>query len=239
MLTLAITARPERITELRMRLGSLSWFMKALNEPIARRANREDKCTHGRSFRRRFFRWHENRTCCTPCAGKFWESRFKCQALLEEEAVLSCMTYLDLNPARAAMCDTLGESDHTSFQRRLREREDMAGKCQVDRTILDRPLKPVAGLDADTLLGMTETSYIELVQWTGEQPRPDKRGVLKQLTESERAAPANIWLVAKHPKEHRQRSRGGVPSCVSAPSPRDGKRLLPRNRLGRGTDGKS
>ena len=91
MLTLAITARPDRVTELRKRLGSLSWFMKALNEPIARRANREDKCTHGRSFRRRFFRWHENRTCCTPCAGKFRESRFKCQALLEEEAVLSCM----------------------------------------------------------------------------------------------------------------------------------------------------
>ena len=67
-LTLSITGRPERVAELRKRLGSLSWFMKALNEPIARRANREDNCK-----------------------GKFWESRFKCQALLEEQAVLSCM----------------------------------------------------------------------------------------------------------------------------------------------------
>ena len=90
-LTLAITGRPERVAELRKRLGSLSWFMKALNEPIARRANREDNCTHGRSFRTRSFRCRENRTCCTPCAGKFWESRFKCQALLEDHAVLSCM----------------------------------------------------------------------------------------------------------------------------------------------------
>ncbi len=88
---LAITGNPERLAELRKRLGSLSWFMKALNEPIARRANREDNCTHGRSFRRRFFRLRENGTSCTPCAGKFWESRFKCQALLEEQAVLSCM----------------------------------------------------------------------------------------------------------------------------------------------------
>ena len=187
MLTRAITARPDRVAELRKRLGSLSWFMKALNEPIAKRANRED-----------------------DCKGKFWESRFKCQALLEEEAVLSCMAYVDLNPARAAMCDTLAESDHTSVQRRLQEREGMTGKLRPAGSMLERPLKPVAGLDSDALLGMTEASYIELVQWTGEQPRPDKRGVLRQLAENERAAPAGIWLVSKHPKEHRQRSRGGL-----------------------------
>jgi len=83
---LAILGNPERLTESRMRLGSLSWFMKALNEPIARQANRED-----------------------GCKGKSWESRFKCQALLEEHAVLSCMAYVDLNPARAAICDTLAD----------------------------------------------------------------------------------------------------------------------------------
>ena len=177
MLSLAITAHPERVAELRKRLGSLSWFMKALNEPIARRANREDQCK-----------------------GKFWESRFKCQALLEEEAVLSCMAYVDLNPARAAMCDTLAESDHTSVQRRLREREAKVGLVRPDCSMLSRPLKPVAGLDADALLGMTEASYIELVQWTGEQRRPDKRGALKPITEGERAAPADIWQVSRHPK---------------------------------------
>jgi len=57
----------------------------------------------------------------------------------------------------------------------------------------------VAGLDADGLLAMTESSYIELVQWTGEQRRPDKRGRLRSLTEIDRAAPAAIWQVASHP----------------------------------------
>jgi len=174
---LAITGNPERVTELRKRLGSLSWFMKALNEPIARRANREDNCK-----------------------GKFWESRFKCQALLEEQAVLSCMAYVDLNPARAAMCDTLAESDFTSIQRRLRERERLTAKIKAGRSLLDRPLKPVAGLDADALMGMTESSYIELVQWTGEQSRSDKRGTLKPIASNHRAPPAAIWDVADHQK---------------------------------------
>jgi hypothetical protein len=182
---LAITGNPERLAELRKRLGSLSWFMKALNEPIARRANREDNCK-----------------------GKFWEARFKCQALLEEHAVLSCMAYVDLNPARAAMCDTLIESDHTTIQRRLRERQGLIGKITSKRSTLDRPLKPVAGLDADALMCMSESSYIELVQWTGEQARWDKRGKLKPLTEVKRAAPADIQQIADHPEQWLRQVQG-------------------------------
>ena len=182
--------------------------MKALNEPIARRANREDNCTHGRSFRRRFFRWCENRTCCTPCAGQFWEHRFKCQALLEDHAVLSCMTYVDLNPARAAICDTLIDSDHTTIQRRLREREGHVRTTVRKCSLLERALKPVAGLDADDLLGMSESRYIELVQWTGEQVRADKRGKLRPLTQGNRVAPADIWQIASHPKQWVRQVKG-------------------------------
>lgn len=172
---LAILGNPRRLAEVQKRLGSLSWFMKALNEPIARRANREDNCT-----------------------GKFWEGRFKCQALLEEHAVLSCMAYVDLNPARATMCDTLKDSDHTSIQRRLRERDGLSAKIKPCSSIQEKALLPVAGLDAEALMGMTESSYIELVQWTGEQARVDKRGKLKPLgkDQGQRTAPANIWEIS-------------------------------------------
>ncbi|MBX2859265.1 MAG: transposase, partial [Cellvibrionaceae bacterium] len=58
----------DEIEKYRGRLNDLGWFMKCLNEPIARQANKEDGCT-----------------------GHFWQARYKSQALLTEEAILSAM----------------------------------------------------------------------------------------------------------------------------------------------------
>ncbi len=93
----ALAKCPERMAKLRIRLCSLSWFMGRLNEFIARASNKEE-----------------------GVKGRFWEARFKCQALLDEAAIAACMVYVDLNPIRAGLADSPEESDFTSIQERIR-----------------------------------------------------------------------------------------------------------------------
>jgi len=135
----------------RSRLSDLSWYMRCLNETIARMANNEDKCT-----------------------GRFWEGRFRSQALLDEAALVSCMAYVDLNPIRAKMCATLEESEFTSIQERLKA---FAGKRKKSKS---NWLVPMASdeVNAQDELPIRKTDYIALVDWTGRAVRKDKRGAI-------------------------------------------------------------
>ena len=145
----------------RNRLHSISWFMRILNEPIARQANAED-----------------------DCKGRFWEGRFKSQALLDEAAVVAAMAYVDLNPIRANMADTPEASDYTSVQQRIMqmETEDQTQQCKQNPIAQPRLLDlcESINLHSGTVPEIGLIDYLQLVEWTGRAIRNDKRGAIPQ-----------------------------------------------------------
>jgi REP element-mobilizing transposase RayT len=104
-----VAKEPDRIAEIRCRMSDISWWMRLLCQRIGTRANAED----GES-------------------GKFFQSRFRAVRILDEEALLACAAYVDLNPIRAAMAETLEESDFTSVQRRI---QALQGDVDADRSL--------------------------------------------------------------------------------------------------------
>ena len=200
----ALANDKERLAEIRVRLSDISWYMRALCEPVARIANKEDQCT-----------------------GSFWEGRFKPTRILDEASLLACCMYVDLNPIRAAMAENLEESQYTSAFDRIgsikgkkmassaaamkaisREEaakilKDTTPKQRADRrkearkrkgsmvlrdawlsplTLNERgtpgPASSKSGLRASDkgFLSMTSEDYIALLDWTGREGKPSKQG---------------------------------------------------------------
>ena len=165
------TAELETIDDIvevwRKRLADLGWFMKCLNEPIAREANREDKCT-----------------------GHFFEARYKSQALKTEQALLSCMAYVDLNPIRAKMAQTPETSAYTSIKERVESVFNLAdaikegvsqGYLNNTAHLTEVPMVSFSGATRDEAqqgIPFDFIDYLELVDQTGRVVREDKRGFI-------------------------------------------------------------
>lgn len=176
----------------RKRLVDISWFMRCMNEPIARLANKED-----------------------GCKGRFWEGRFKSQALLDDTALLACMSYVDLNLIRAGIAENCETSDFTSIQLRLSEYLD-AVKSNSEKTQraalkvqkrldqqrasltkyfegaregdlllnADLPEAPLLGFEGvvnskfGSCIPFSFKDYLQLVEDTGQIIRSDKKGFI-------------------------------------------------------------
>ncbi|HUY88086.1 MAG TPA: hypothetical protein VMV10_05100 [Pirellulales bacterium] len=173
-----LLADGEAVAERRRRLASISWFMRALCEPIARRANREDQAT-----------------------GRFWEGRFKCQAILDDAGLLASSIYVDLNPIRSGIADTPETSQFTGAFERIAAKQEAARQSASPEPPPDkRPrtspqrddwLSPIPDDDARPagappnssrrasdrgFLPLALDDYLALLDWTGRQLRADKRG---------------------------------------------------------------
>lgn len=159
---------PEKIKLWRERLCSISWFMRCLNEHIARAVNEEDQLT-----------------------GRFWESRFKTQALLDDSALLSAMVYVDLNPIRAGIAKSTEESEFTSIYERIKRIEQQlrttnseSGQLEINKKYsinvdqLKQPstLVPFSIVDQEKSIHISFklSDYLTLVDNTGRMIREGK-----------------------------------------------------------------
>ena len=164
---------PSFVERWRARLGSVSWFMKALKEPLSRLANREDDCT-----------------------GAFWEGRFRSVPLLDTAAIATCMAYVDLNPIRAQLAETPETSAFTSVKARVKARiearaEALTAPATVSSSkpqphsqspsVVEHPwLTPVAQMTSSREgdPGLSLDDYLKLVDGVGRCCRGDKRGAI-------------------------------------------------------------
>lgn len=141
----------------RSRLMSISWFMRCLNEPIARRANQEDGVT-----------------------GHFWQGRYRCQALADEGAVLAAMAYVDLNPVRAGIVDRPEAASECSANQRFNNAGTGLGSDSQSPNIMAFDGSHSAA-GAEALPGH-ELEYLELLEWTGRCiVRPDSAVIATEL----------------------------------------------------------
>ena len=184
-----VSQQTTRADELRTRFQSISWFMKCLCEDVAKRANKEDGVT-----------------------GAFWEGRFKSQKLLDEQAILACSVYVDLNPIRAAVAETPEESQYTGIYERvgmesMKKREGRTARngsrLSTRRQCFLTPVKlpsrlPIGSNGREDRLMISNSKqrasdkgflscsllkYLRLLDWTGRVIRTDKRGTIpKGLT---------------------------------------------------------
>jgi REP element-mobilizing transposase RayT len=171
----------ERIEECRYRLFDISCFMACLNEHVARRANAEDECT-----------------------GRFWEGRFKSQALLDDPALITAMAYVDLNPVRAGIDTTPEDSKFTSIHQRIARMAAELARPEQRAADADLPLCDFQGhaVSCARTIPFRLTDYLQLLDWT-------RRAIGSETRAIDTRAPPILahlridlaaWIAAMRPK---------------------------------------
>jgi hypothetical protein len=166
----ALAEDDEKIEVIRKQLANISSFMGALDEYIARRANREDGCD-----------------------GRFWAGRFHCRELVSEGALLLCGIYVELNQIRAGEVLTPEDSRHCSVWYRIQARQPETPGVPSNPSPRDGWLAPLTlqpdhlgDVPSDTgrrasdkgLLSLTLEEFLQLLDYSGRQLVPGKRGTI-------------------------------------------------------------
>lgn len=208
---LNLVKNSKKMAEIRLRLSDISWFMRSFAEPIARWINHLEGKT-----------------------GRVWEGRFKMTLLLDGPAILACAIYVDLNTVHAGKHLAIEETEFTTAIYRLAEAsKELAADATSapdpalvakledisDRYAFVAPLELKEGESLGSMpsatrrrtsdkgfLPVSKVAYVQLLQLTGEQFKPGKRGVITKPLEETLAA-LGIKM------EHWLELAGGFESC--------------------------
>ncbi len=171
-----LVGNKKQIEKLRRRLSDISWFMGILLENIARRANFDD-----------------------DCAGRFWETRFKCREITDASGLLLCGIYVDLNPIRAGEADSPETARYTSlFQRLEAQSQRKNARDRADGWMAELTLRPErktdealcyasrSGRRASDLgvLPISLEDYLKLFRWTARLLKSGQRSTIPKDLES-------------------------------------------------------
>ncbi len=200
----ALAGDPERIAEVRTRLSDISWFMRTLSEPIARMANKEDECTgsfwEGRYKATRILDEASLLACCmyvdlnpirAAMAENLEDSKFTSAhdriGALKGKKIASAAASMKAIPREEA-----AKILRSSTPQQLAARRKAARKRRGPMVSSDAWLAPLtiderkslgaqaskSGLRASDkgFLTLSVEEYVTLLDWTGRQGRPDKRG---------------------------------------------------------------
>lgn len=92
----------KKLKKLRKKLSSLSFWMQLLKQKVAKRANAEVQKDD-------------------VCKGAFWKGRFEMTVIHSREYLLTCAVYIDLNPFKARMTDSIEGYRYTSVHMQYRD----------------------------------------------------------------------------------------------------------------------
>jgi len=124
--------------------------------------------------------------------------------LLDDQALLACLAYVDLNPVRAGIAKTPEASKHTSIRRRVKAATS-SGRVAGVKGKQPEQLQPFAGYPRQPMpagLAFRLKDYLELVDWTGRAMREDKKGSIHEslpaLLERLQIEPDHWLYMTKH-----------------------------------------
>ncbi len=196
----------------RSRLHDISWFMRGLNEWIARQANKEDNVR-----------------------GRFWEGRFKSQALVDERGVLAAMVYVDLNPVRAGIASDLEGADFTSIQERIADLNKKISQHKAKsapKGMASFHKQPAEEGRAQGILPIAFEDYVQLVAWTGEvlvnDGTYDPEDVPETISEvlSDQGSSADGWTLTQSSHAIATATALGSPDAIQSLAEHRGKRSI-------------